>query len=407
MELLSRFRITREIKGDLLKNIPTLATRPPPFQLTGRYTEERKEIINRGHKGDFLLPEERALMHHFMSIQNAGFAWSDQEHGHFREDFFPPIKIPTIPHKPWAQHNIPIPPGIYEEVCRMIKLKIEAGVYKPSNSSYRSHWFCIIKKDGKSLHIIHSLEPLNCVTIKHTRVTPFTDQIGEHFAGRACSRMLDLYVGYDKHGLAETSHDLTTFQSPFGSLRLVTLPMGWTNSIPIFHDDVTRILQPEIPDTTVPYIDDVPIRGLETRYILLDRTEECIPDNPSIWRFVWEQFQSLNRVVQCIKYCSGTFSGPKSVLCTEEIIAVRHYCTPLGRLPDPKYIDKISKWGPCKDISEIRAFLGTISVCRMFILNFARCANALVNLTCKGVPFQFRPEQQAAQDDLKKALIAL
>jgi len=182
--------------------------------------------------------------------------------------------------------------------------------------------------------------------------------------------------------------------------------MGWTNSIPIFHDDVTRILQPEIPDTTVPYIDDIPIRGLETRYILLDRTEECIPDNPSIWRFVWEQFQSLNRVVQCIKYCSGTFSGPKSVLCTEEIIAVRHYCTPLGRLPDPKYIDKISKWGPCKDISEIRAFLGTISVCRMFILNFARHANALVNLTCKGVPFQFGPEQQVAQDDLKQALIA-
>ncbi len=43
----------------------------------------------------------------------------------------------------------------------------------------------------------------------------------------------------------------------------------------------------------------------------------------------------------------------------------------------------------------------------MFILNFARHANALVNLTHKGVPFQFGLEQQAAQDDLKQALIAL
>ena len=42
----------------------------------------------------------------------------------------------------------------------------------------------------------------------------------------------------------------------------------------------------------------------------------------------------------------------------------------------------------------------------MFILNFARRANTLVNLTCKGVPFQFGPEQQAVQDDLKQALIA-
>ena len=218
MELPSRFRITWEIKGDLLKNIPTLATRPPPFQPTGRYTEERKEIIDCGHKGDFLLPEERALMHHFMSVQNAGFAWSDQERRHFHEDFFPPIEIPTIPHKPWAQRNIPILPGIYEEVCWMIKLKIEARVYKPLNLSYRSHWFCVVKKDGKSLHIVHSLEPLNHITIKHAGVTPFTDQIGEHFAGCACGRMLDLYVGYDERGLVETSRNLTTFQSPFGSL---------------------------------------------------------------------------------------------------------------------------------------------------------------------------------------------
>jgi len=85
---------------------------------------------------------------------------------------------------------------------------------------------------------------------------------------------------------------------------------------------------------------------------------------------------------------------------------VRHHCTPLGRLPDPKYINKIAKWGPCKDVSEVHMFLGTIGVCQMFILNFVRHTNALVKLTCKGIPFQFGPEQQAAQDDLKQALIA-
>jgi len=94
--------------------------------------------------------------------------------------------------------------------------------------------------------------------------------------------MLDLYVSYNERGLAETSCNLTTFQSPFGMLRLVTLPMGWTNSVPIFHDDVTFILQPEIPDVTIPYIDDIPIWGPEGRYFLPDGTEECIPDNLGI-----------------------------------------------------------------------------------------------------------------------------
>jgi hypothetical protein len=290
-------------------------------------------------------------------------------------------------------------------VCCLIKKKIDAGVYEPLNSSYCSKWFCVIKKDGKSLRIVHSLEPLNKVTIKHAGVTPFTDQTGEHFAGRTCGGMLDLYVGYDECGLAPDLRDLTTFQLPFGMLQLVTLPMGWTNLVPIFHDDITCILQPEIPHVTVPYIDDVPIRGPADRYVLEDGTEERIPDNPGIRRFVWEHFQGLNRIIQCTKYCGGTSSSPKTVLCVEEIMVVGHWCTPLGCLPDTSRVDKIAKWGPCKDISEVCAFLGMVGICRIFIKNFVKRVNALVNLTHKGIPFEFGPEQVAAQADLKEALL--
>ena len=85
---------------------------------------------------------------------------------------------------------------------------------------------------------------------------------------------------------------------------------------------------------------------------------------------------------------------------------VGHHCTPQGWLPDPKYVNKITKWGPCKDISEVCAFPGTIGVCHMFILNFTKHANPLVHLTCKGVPFHFGEEQWVAQEHLKKALLA-
>jgi hypothetical protein len=404
-ELPSHFCIVRKIEGDPLEDMPQLPTCPTDFEPTGRYTAERKAQFDKIHVGDFLLPEERKLMHRLMCLQNQVFAWDDSERGHFREDFFPPIEMPTIPHKPWAERNIPIPPGIYDEVCCLIKKKIDVGIYEPSNSSYHSKWFCVVKKDGKSLRIVHSLEPLNKVTIKHAGVTPFTDQIGEHFAGRTCGSMLDLYVGYDECGLAPDSCDLTTFQSPFGMLRLVTLPMGWTNSVPIFHDDVTCILQPEIPHVTVPYIDDIPICGPADRYILEDGTEEHIPDNPGIRRFMWEHFQGLNRIIQRTKYCGGTFSSPKTVLCAEEIMVVGHQCTLLGRLPDTSRVDKIAKWGPCKDISEVRAFLGTVGICRIFIKNFVKRANGLVNLTRKGILFEFGPEQVAAQADLKEVLL--
>ena len=74
--------------------------------------------------------------------------------------------------------------------------------------------------------------------------------------------------------------------------------MGWTNSVPIFHDNVTYILQLEIPDATVLFIDDVPIKGPVSKYRNRDKMHETIPENTDIRCFVWEPFQNINRVVQ-------------------------------------------------------------------------------------------------------------
>ena len=147
-----------------------------------------------------------------------------------------------VAHILWVEKPFRIPPAIYEEVCRMIKKEIDVEVYEPSNSSYCLQWFCVIKKDGKSLQIVHSLKPLNRVMIVHSGLSLATEKLVMHFAGRACSGILDLYVGYDERVLAECSRDLTTFQTPFRALRLVILPMGWTNSVLIFHDNVIYIL---------------------------------------------------------------------------------------------------------------------------------------------------------------------
>ena len=233
-ELPEKYRIKREIKGDPLENMPGLSPNPSDFCPTGKYTQERKEIIDKLHPGDFLWPEERKLMHHFMMVQEAGFAWTDEERGSFRHDFFPPVEIPVVEHEPWVEKNIPIPRGQFEEFCRIIKKKIDAGVYEPSNSSYRGKFFGVIKKDGKSIRLVHALEPLNAVTIAHSGIPPATEELANHFAGRACGGCLDLYSGYDARDIAEGSRDFTTFQKPFGALRLVKLPMGWTNSVPIF-----------------------------------------------------------------------------------------------------------------------------------------------------------------------------
>ena len=93
-------------------------------------------------------------------------------------------------------------------------------------------------------------------------------------------------------------------------------------------------------------------------------------------------------------------------MCAREITVVGHICTPEGRVPDPSRVDKIVNWGPCKDLSEVRAFLGTVSVVRVFIQDFAHLAHPLTSLTRKEAPFIFGPEQTSVQEALKAALLA-
>ena len=401
-ELPQEFRIVRRQVGDPLVDMPKLDPNPPPFEPTGRYTQERRDALRKAHT--WLQPAELDLLDDLMCKQNQAFAWEDSERGSFRRDMFPPVRFPVVPHIPWVQKNFPIPPGLYQQVTALIQKKIAAGVYEPSNASYRSRWFCVAKKDG-NIRIVHSLEPLNAVTIQHSGVPPIPDHIAEQFAGRACGSTLDLYVGYDEREIDEASRDLTTFQTPFGAMRLTTLPMGWSNSVPIFHEDVTFILQPEIPHVTIPYIDDVTIKGPASTYPDSNGVPEPIAENSGIRRYIWEHFQDVNRCVQRVRFAGGTFSGRKSFIAPTEFMTIGHYCTPEGRKPDAKRLEAVANWGPCRDLSEVRAFLGTIGVARIFIKDFAKKAHHLVKLTRKDAPFEFGPDQLQAMETLKQSLL--
>jgi hypothetical protein len=54
---------------------------------------------------------------------------------------------------------------------------------------------------------------------------------------------------------------------------------------------------------------------------------------------------------------------------------------------------------------DVRAFVGTIRVCRLFIWNFVHWAHHLVKLTRKGAQWEFGPLQETAMDELKQALL--
>jgi len=397
------FRCIRHIPINPLLSLPSLPTTPPDFSPGSRLTQERLEALQLD-KDNFLWPQELKLLHHVLKINELGLAWTEAEKGRFRDDYFSPVKIPVIEHIPWAHKNIPIPSAILDDVIQIFKDKFAAGVYEHSDASYRSRWFCVKKKSG-ALRLVHDLQPLNAVTIRNSGVPPLTDQVIEAMAGHACYTMLDLFVGYDHRTLDIASRDLTTIQSPIGAVRLTRLPQGWTNAGAIFHDDVTFILEAEIPQIAWPFMDDCSIKGPATRFETQDGGFETIPDNSGIRKFVWSHLNDVHRILHRLHCAGATVSAKKLFIAVPEVVILGHKCTYDGRVPDDSKIAKIRDWPSCKNLTDVRAFLGTTGFMRLWIKNYSAIARPLVNLTRKGQTFIWAEEHEQAMQSLKNAIV--
>jgi hypothetical protein len=393
------YRIIRRRPNDPLLTLPPVLTSPPPFKPGKRLTQERLDAL-KINRYDFLQPEEVQFLTHILLSNEHALAWEDSERGQFKSSYFDPVRIPTIEHTPWSFKNIPIPPGILNEVMRILKDKIKAGVYEPSSSSYRSRYFCVLKKDGKSLRIVHDLQPLNAVTIKDAGLPPIADHFIEGFAGRSCYSLFDLYVGYDHRELHEASRDLTTFQTPIGLLRLKKLPQGWTNSVAIFHGDTTWILQDEIPEKVGVFIDDIGVKGPAFR------DESPIPENPGIRKFVYDHGVDCNRILHRIGDAGGTISAHKLHICVPEVVILGHLCTQDGRLPDPKSVERIRLWPTPISLTQLRSFLGLVSYLKIWIKDYSFIARPLTLLLKADVEFIWTGECQEAMDTLKQAILS-
>ena len=151
------------IPEDPLLSLPLLPTHPPDFSPGKHLTQERLDELNL-NADNFLWPEELKLVQHVLKLNELALAWTEAEKGRFRDEYFSPVKIPVVEHIPWAHKNLPIPPGILEDVIKIFKEKLASGVYEHSDASYRSCWFCIKKKNGV-LCLVHDLQPLNIITI--------------------------------------------------------------------------------------------------------------------------------------------------------------------------------------------------------------------------------------------------
>ncbi|EJD38057.1 hypothetical protein AURDEDRAFT_72544 [Auricularia subglabra TFB-10046 SS5] len=108
--------------------MPELPLVPPVWEPhTTHLTQERMHGFKLTADG-FLWPEEVRLFEFIIDHHQEAFAWTEGKRRRFRSDYVPPIRYPVVPHEPWEDRNRPIPPGIQDELIKLLKDRIAAGV---------------------------------------------------------------------------------------------------------------------------------------------------------------------------------------------------------------------------------------------------------------------------------------
>ena len=396
------------------KKVKPVATQlPPGFEEQIKRAEEEpglRETRRIGHNftektlaklkiggGDFLKEPEIKRFREMLFKHGKAFSSSPNEIGCVNPKVVPPMVIFTVPHVPWDLKPIPVPKALLPKLVNLLKEKMQMGILEPSMAPYSNRWFTVPKKSG-DLRFIQDMQPANKMTIRNKGSGPIVDEVAEAFAGHAIYSIGDLYSGYDQFQLASESRDLTTMKTPLGLMRMCTLPQGATNSVAHMQSAMNQILREFVPEKTIPFVDDIPIKGCK------EETKDLTLDDDGCRRFIKEHIEDVERILGRLEEVNLTLSIDKSKFGVDEIVVVGHLCGRYGRKPNPEKVDAISRMKACGSITEVRRFLGACVFYQIWIPHFAHIAEPLYFLLRKGTKFKWEQKQELAMEGLKEIL---
>ena len=235
-----------------------------------------------------------------------------------------------------------------EDTTDVSVLNVEAGTYAYKNVTNRTKLVATILPEEFRTKCKIPGDPLLDLPELPTKSPPFTP--GECYTQERKDSMEiieDNFLTQDEdlthsiirenvHVFAwDESEKIKFSKESFEPVVIPTIPMGSTNSTRICHGDTSFILEDEIPHVNVPSIDNIPIKGPETRFEQ-DGTYETIPDKPSI--HLCDDLRTVHRRVKATAV--QVMTAPDVQMGVEKAPIVGHLCSYRGREPDVKCSEK-------------------------------------------------------------------
>ena len=267
------------------------------------------------------------------------------------------LKDPDTP--PFKERFCRIPPPQLDEVRAHLKMMLDAGVIRPSNSPWCNAVVLVRKKDG-SLRFCIDFRRLNSLTVKDSHPLPRICETLESLVDAAHYTTIDMNSGFWQVPMDDKSKQYTTFTlSSVGLYECESMPFGLCNAPPTFKRLMLNCLGELNLTYCLIYLDDV---------IIFSKTEE---EHLERMRVVFDRFHEHGLKLK----------PSKCEVFKTEINYLAHHVSKRGVLPSKKNLEAIARCPSPNTYTKVKSFVGLVGHYRHFIKGFANIAAPLYDLT--------------------------
>ncbi|XP_074327173.1 uncharacterized protein LOC141665091 [Apium graveolens] len=272
------------------------------------------------------------------------------------QDHYIPLKPGS---EPVNSHPYRCPIAHREEIEKLTKEMLEAGVIKASTSPFSSPVLLVRKKRQ---HV--AIEEL----------------LAELKGGKVYSK-LDLRSGYHQIKVNEKDTYRTTFKTHQGHFKFLVMPYGLTNAPASFQALMNEVFEEYLRKFVLVFFDDILVYNSNLE----------------------EHKHHLKLVFDKLRANSLFVKWSKCEIAKEEVEYLGHVISSKGVAADQKKIKAMITWPQPKNIKGLRGFLGLTGYYRRFVKDYGVISRPLTQLLKKG-SFNWNDDSTTTFQILKEAM---
>ena len=319
---------------------------------------ECAKIIGLSLAGSSASDEEKRHIWLVLETAHEVFARSSSDVGLPSSEFVHSIKTGETP--PIRQGLRRTAPACREELKRIVKEMLDAGVIEHCKSPWASPTVLVKKKDG-TLRFCVDYRLLNSCTEHDSYPMPRIDDTLAQLEGNCWFSSIDMQSGFWQVPMSEEDKPKTAFLCEEGLFSWNRMPFGMRTAPATFQRMMDTLLSRHIGQLCLVFFDDV---------IVFSRSFE-------------EHMVSLATVLGCIRDSGLKIKAKKCCFALTRIEYLGHTVSQRGLEPLRSKIAKILDCPVPKTVKELRGFLGLCGYYRKFIPEFSTVAAPLYD-RCTG-----------------------